>query len=84
MDIACACHCAWNALQVSFTRLYLLVIPFLYTFFQSERISAFMDQSQLFYTALFALVIGLAIVSHTTNVGRAQHGRDEHQYHPCS
>jgi hypothetical protein len=38
-----------------------------------------MDPSQAFYTVLFALIIGLALVSHTMIEGRTQlHGRDEH------
>ena len=36
---------------------------------------AFMDSSQFFYTVLFTLIIGLALVSGTLN---RQHGRDEH------
>ncbi len=39
---------------------------------------AFMDPSQVFSTFLFALIIGLALVSLTLNEGRTLHGRDEH------
>jgi hypothetical protein len=38
-----------------------------------------MDPSQIFYTVLFALLIGLALVSRTLNEGRTQHGHDEHR-----